>query len=43
MEMKKNTKWVKVTKQSDLPNERVKTVVADKQQVCLVHHKNEFS
>ena len=36
-------KWVKVAKESDLPNGRVKTVVADKQQVCLVHHENEFS
>ncbi len=40
---KNNIKWVKIAKESDLPNERVKTVVADKQQVCLVHHKNEFS
>lgn len=43
MEKKKNSKWVKIAKESDLLNERVKTVVADKQQVCLVHHKNEFS
>lgn len=43
MEKKKNSKWVKVAKESNLLNERVKTVVADKQQVCLVHHKNEFS
>ncbi|NHZ85708.1 MAG: Rieske 2Fe-2S domain-containing protein [Planctomycetia bacterium] len=40
---KNNIKWVKIAAGIDLPNERVKTVVADKQQVCLVHHKNEFS
>lgn len=40
---KKSLKWVKVAKESDLPNERVKTVVADKQQVCLVHHENEIT
>ena len=37
-----NPKWVKIAKDNDLPNGRVKTVVADKQQVCLVHHQNEF-
>ncbi|MEE8341645.1 MAG: thiamine pyrophosphate-binding protein, partial [Candidatus Neomarinimicrobiota bacterium] len=40
---KNNLKWIKITKKNDLPNERVKTVVVDKQQVCLVHHKNKFS
>jgi pyruvate oxidase len=41
--MEKNMKWVKVANEGDLTSGRVKTVVADKQQVCLVHHKNEFS
>jgi len=42
---KKNTQnnWVNVAKDHDLPNGRVKTVIADKQQVCLVHHENKFS
>ncbi len=38
-----NIKWVKIANEGDLPNGRVKTVVADKQQVCLVHHENKFS
>jgi thiamine pyrophosphate-dependent acetolactate synthase large subunit-like protein/nitrite reductase/ring-hydroxylating ferredoxin subunit len=43
MKKKNNINWVKVAKKSDLLNERVKTVVAANQQVCLVHHENEFS
>ncbi len=43
MKKKNNINWVKVAKESDLPNGRVKTVVAAKQQLCLVHHENKFS
>lgn len=40
---KNNVKWVKIAEENDLPNERIKTVVADKRQVCLAHHNNKFS